>query len=153
MRVAGHAAPLAGPAEGAPVPLDDGLGDAVAAQLSWQATQRVGRAEIRLSPPELGAIRIDLRIDGNEVHVDFHSGHAEVRHALEAGLPQLREQLGAQGLQLVQADVAGQRDDAGRAPARDAARGDGRAAGDASDDGGDVAAPVARRSGLLDEFA
>lgn len=128
----------------------DAFPDEIGARLSWLAERRLGHAQIRVAPPELGAVDVRLQVDGDRVRVDFSSPHAEVRAALEAGLPRLREQFEARGMALVQAEVGGQGD--GREPS---AQGYG---GDMLDDADESAermslAPRQTRNGLLDEYA
>ena len=127
---------------------DDGFGTHVA----WMAGQRIGHAEIRINPEHAGPIDVHVELDGDRVHAGFHSASADVRQALEASLPRLRELLGQHGLQLGQAEV-GQRQ---AGPDRDPARGgatprDGAMAADA---GEAPARPVAARlRGLVDAYA
>jgi len=97
------AVPLALPAD-----LDAGFDDGFGTRIAWMAEQRVGHAEIRLNPANVGPIEVRVQLDGTRVNAEFHSAHAEVRQALEASLPRLREMLGQHGLQLGQADI-GQR--------------------------------------------
>lgn len=75
---------------------DDGLGTGIA----WMAEQRIGHAEIRLNPEHVGPIEVRVQVDGNRVDAEFHSNHVEVRQAIEASVPRLREMLGQHGLQL-----------------------------------------------------
>lgn len=139
-------APLALPAN-PEAGFDDGFGTRVA----WIAEQRLGHAEIRLNPEHLGPIDVRVQLDGTRVAAEFHSAHAEVRQAIEASVPRLREMLGQHGLQLGHADV-GQRHAQGRAPRRDDARGDGVDA-DAGTTRPVANAPRLRSRGLLDEYA
>lgn len=129
--------------------------DGVGARLSWMAEQRVGRAEIRVSPPELGTIDVDLQIDGKQVRAEFSSAHADVRQALEAGLPRLRDMLASQGLTLSHAEVGGQGTSGQSGRGETAAPGlrDGEAQAD--DAAATAATPtrVLRADGLLDEYA
>lgn len=102
-----HAPAAAAPSAPVPQPVDPSAGydDSFGTQVCWLAEQRIGQAEIRISPEHLGAIDIRLRLEGNEVRAEFHSAQAEVRQALEASLPRLRELLGQHGLQLGHAGV------------------------------------------------
>ncbi|PTT60307.1 flagellar hook-length control protein FliK, partial [Stenotrophomonas sp. HMWF003] len=86
----------------------DDFGDAMSARIGWLADQKIGHAVIRVTPHDLGQIEVRLQIDGDKVHASFSSAHAEVRHALEASLPRLRDMLGEQGFQLGNADVGQQ---------------------------------------------
>ena len=73
------------------------------------ATERIQSAELHLNPPELGPVRVSLRIDSNDASIAFAAPHAETRQALEAALPRLREMLEAGGIALGNAsvDIAG----------------------------------------------
>lgn len=116
-------APVAGPQASArpvaAVPLLDpvampadpaaGLDDAFGSRIVWMAEQRVGHADIRVTPAHLGTIEVRVQLDGSQVRAEFFSAQADVRQALEAGIGRLRDQLGQHGLQLAQADVGQQR--------------------------------------------
>jgi flagellar hook-length control protein FliK len=126
---------------------DDGIGTHVA----WMAGQRLGEAHIRVNPEHLGPIEVSLQLDDSRVDAQFHSTNVEVRAALEASVPRLRELLAQHGLQLGQADV-GQRHAPGYHTGSQAAATAGAAGGDGSD--AEVAAPApVHRRGLLDEYA
>lgn len=88
-------------------PVDAGAGydDSFGTQVAWLAEQRIGEAQIRVSPEHLGTIDIRLQLDGTQVRAEFHSAQAEVRQTLEASLPRLRDLLGQHGLQLAHAGV------------------------------------------------
>ena len=96
--------------EPTPTPVfgQDTFDEAVSTRVGWLAEQKIGHAHIRISPDDLGAIDVRLRLDGDKVHASFSSPHVEVRHALENSLPRLREMLGEQGFQLGNADVGQQ---------------------------------------------
>ena len=147
------ATPLALPAH-----LDDGFGDGLGTRIAWMAEQKLGHAEIRLNPEHAGPIDVRIQLDGTQVNATFHSANADVRQALEASLPRLRDLLGQQGLQLGNADI-GQRQQSGQQQDQAAPRsqgqtfgsdafGNGRATAQAS-----VAPAVVRSRGLLDEYA
>lgn len=126
-----------------------GYGDEFGANLVWMADRRLGHAEIRLNPEHLGPVEVRVQLDGDRVHAEFHSAQAEVRQALEASLPRLRELLGQHGLQLAQADV-GQRRGEGQQPQAHSGA-DGRDADDAPL--AQSQANARRVRGLLDEYA
>lgn len=126
--------------------------DEIGTRLSWLAERRIGHAQIRIAPPELGAVDVRLQVDGDQVKIDFSSPHPEVRAAIEASLPRLREQFDAQGMTLVQAGVgqhAAQRegDDAARSGSRPGED------GELADDAAQAQAGTRSQRGLLDEFA
>lgn len=68
--------------------------------------QGVQHAELRLDPPELGPLRISLKLSDNIAHAYIVSAHANVRQAVEQALPQLQQALAQNGLSLGQADVS-----------------------------------------------
>jgi len=126
-----------------------GYGDELASSVVWMAENRLGHAQLQVSPDHLGPIEVRLQIDGARVHAEFYSAQPEVRHALESSLPRLREMLGQQGLQLGQADVGQrQRNDTPRAPLP------GNDHGDCFPGEGRPLPSVMRRArGLVDEYA
>ncbi|WP_337054202.1 flagellar hook-length control protein FliK [Pseudoxanthomonas sp. USHLN014] len=142
-----------------PAQLDDGFDDSFGTRIAWMAEQKLGHAEIRLNPEHAGPIDVRIQLDGTQVNAAFHSANADVRQALEASLPRLRDLLGQQGLQLGNADIgqrqqSGQQQDQGAAPRSQGqsfgsdAFGNGRATAQAS-----VAPVTVRSRGLLDEYA
>jgi flagellar hook-length control protein FliK len=102
------------------------------------AASELTEATLTLSPPELGAIEIELELDGEDMHIAFMSDNADVRSSVESGLPALAQLLEKQGLSLGSADVrSNQGSDRGSA-------GDERSASMAS------SAPSRRGSGVSD---
>ena len=74
-------------------------------RIAWLANNRVQAAEIRLNPQHLGPIEIQVRMDGDQASLVFGTAHAQVRDAIEAALPRLREMFAAQGLDMGSVDV------------------------------------------------
>lgn len=138
----------------APLAMDANFDDAFGSRIAWMAEQRVGHAEIRVSPDHLGTIDVRLQLDGTRVNAEFHSAQADVRHALESSLPRLREMLGQSGLQLGQADV-GQRQNGQPSPSNGLAGSTAQAGGNEriADSGRAPGAAVRASRGLLDEYA
>lgn len=121
----------------------------LAERVVWSAKEDLGEVEIQLHPPELGPIRMHLKLEGTELAVQVATVHPAARDAFEANLPKLREALQQQGLTLVDAQVSDQtRQSPNANPAADTVHG-----------ADDAEAPVAaqtlrlRRIGLLDEYA
>jgi flagellar hook-length control protein FliK len=77
-------------------------------RLHWMADTRVGRAELRLNPPELGPLEVSLNVSNDEVSVSFQAQHAATREAVENALPRLREMMAQSGLNLADANVSQQ---------------------------------------------
>jgi flagellar hook-length control protein FliK len=76
-----------------------------------------GRTEVRvrLHPPELGTVRVELASDrSNVVEARIVAERDEVRSLIERNLPQLRESLSASGVQVGTFDVSAE--DPGRTP-------------------------------------
>ena len=136
------AAPLA-----MPVDPDTGFDDSFSARIGWMAGEKIGHAQIRISPADLGPIDVRVQVDGTRVNAEFHSAHVEVRQALEASVPRLRELLGQQGLQLGHADVGHRRPDSQRA------QGDAPQAANDDVPVAQTVRPLTRSRGLLDEYA
>jgi flagellar hook-length control protein FliK len=120
----------------------------------WLAEQKVGRAEIRLDPEELGPLEVSLELDGDEIRAEFGSRSAEVRSLLESQVPRLREMLAEHGFSLADAQIGQERH------AQQQGFADSGGAGGRSDAGVDTneASPPATtavrvRQGLVDDYA
>ncbi|MDE2584739.1 MAG: flagellar hook-length control protein FliK, partial [Betaproteobacteria bacterium] len=87
---------------------DTNWGNEVGQKIVWMANQDKQTAQLTLNPPQLGPLEVSLKIDGDQATAVFVSAHAEVREAIEAALPRLREMMGAAGLELGQANVSSQ---------------------------------------------
>lgn len=77
------------------------LGD----QVRWMSNQSESRAELILTPPQLGRIEISLNISGDQANALFVSANPQVREALEGAMDRLREVLAQSGIALGQAQV------------------------------------------------
>ena len=60
---------------------------------------------LRLHPAELGPLMVNLKMDEQAASLQFTSANPQVRAALEAAIPQLRELLAEQGIQLSDSNV------------------------------------------------
>jgi len=92
-------------------------GERVSERVIMMAGNQLKSAEIRLTPAELGPLRVQVAIDDGAANVTFHAQHALTRDALEQALPRLREMLAENGLTLGNAQVG---DDGVRQGSRDA---------------------------------
>lgn len=97
-----------------PATPDDGFDDSFGQRIVWMVEQRIGQAEMRVSPEGIGAIDVRLQLDGNRLTAQFSAAHADVRQALEAGMGRLRDLLGQHGVELADAHVG--REGSGRQP-------------------------------------
>jgi flagellar hook-length control protein FliK len=64
-----------------------------------------GEARLILHPEALGTVSVSLKVRDSEAKVNFSAGTEAARAALEAALPQLKELLANQGVQLVAAST------------------------------------------------
>lgn len=83
-----------------------GWDQALGQRVVWMASGAEQSASLTLNPPELGPLQVVLNVSNNQANATFVAPHAEVRQALEAAMPRLREMLGEAGIQLDQASVS-----------------------------------------------
>jgi flagellar hook-length control protein FliK len=110
------------------------------------------RAELTLTPPQLGKVEVSITVNGDQTSATFVSASPAAREALEQALPRLREILAEAGITLGQASVNAEstRRDTEESPT------EGRGAGRNTDAMSSVDAPtqwVRRSNGLIDTFA
>ncbi len=60
--------------------------------------QQGGAVTLRLSPPDMGIVRIEMQLNAGTVTAQFHTEHESARSLLTQQLGQLRQALEAQGL-------------------------------------------------------
>ncbi|RUO42150.1 hypothetical protein CWE22_08385 [Pseudidiomarina aestuarii] len=81
-------------------------------QLSQQVSQLVLQNDqsvaLRLHPAELGSLMVQMKVEDGAAQLSIQSGNAQVRQALEQALPQLRDALANQGIDLGQTHVGSQ---------------------------------------------
>lgn len=135
-----------------------GWDQSVGQRVLWMVNQNVQSAEISINPPELGPVKVSVRMEGEHVHVSFAAAHGTAREALESALPRLREMFADAGLNLGQADVsrqgAGDGRQAGTGSGMAGAAGDGEMTGEAPVDGGSTTGIATSRLGdsLVDTY-
>jgi flagellar hook-length control protein FliK len=118
---------------------------------------------LTLNPPDLGPLQVVLQVADNHAHALFVSQHQQVREAVEAALPKLRDALAAGGLGLGSASVSdGFARQASQQQAGNQGGGSGRRSGSGGRSGGgqddgaitSTATISTRRTvGLVDTFA
>lgn len=74
----------------------------------WLTSRQGQVAGIALNPPHLGPLEVRLSLHGGEAGAQFFSPHPQVRDAIEAALPRLREMMAEAGVTLGQANVRGE---------------------------------------------
>lgn len=80
---------------------DHELGD----KLVWAVGRHEQKAELVITPPQLGRVEVSLQQQGEQTHAVFVAANPAVREALENALPRLREMFAEAGLSLGQASV------------------------------------------------
>jgi flagellar hook-length control protein FliK len=83
-------------------------GQALGEQIVWMTAGAQQTASLTLNPPNLGPLQIVLNVTNDQATASFFSAQPEVRHALEAALPKLREMMNDAGIQLGQTTVGAQ---------------------------------------------
>lgn len=83
-------------------------GQAVGEQLVMAVHQGKHSAELRLDPPNLGPVSVQIELNGNQAKVSFVAPVNATCDALAQSLPDLRNAFSAQGMTLAQANIAQQ---------------------------------------------
>lgn len=125
------------------------------AQVSVFARDGLQQAELRINPPEMGPIGVQIEIDGRDARVNFHAGMAATREVLERALPELAAALRSEGLTLAGGGVFDGSASA-RQPSRDQAAGGAPRGGGTGDDmpsGRPPGQPLRAAQGVLDLYA
>ncbi|WP_396587199.1 flagellar hook-length control protein FliK [Bermanella sp. R86510] len=89
-------------------PNDPKWSEQVAKRVTVMVNDQVQSARIQLDPPELGSLEVKVKVQQDQVSVSFNSNNQQVRDALEAQSPRLRELLNQQGVELGSMDVSSQ---------------------------------------------
>lgn len=74
-------------------------------KIVWIARSDQQSAQININPPQMGPLQITLQLSGDQANAIFASPHPEVRQAIEAAMPLLREMLQSAGINLGDASV------------------------------------------------
>ncbi len=77
-------------------------------QIVWAAKNDWQSAQIKITPENLGPIKIQLHIHDGKAQIQFVSAHSEVRQSISDALPQLKEMLATSGIDLGQTNVGSQ---------------------------------------------
>jgi flagellar hook-length control protein FliK len=81
-------------------------GQALGEKIVWMAAGAQQTASLTLNPPNLGPLQVVLNVTNDQATASFFSAQPEVRQALEAAFPRLREMMDGAGIQLGQATVS-----------------------------------------------
>ncbi|WP_224015698.1 flagellar hook-length control protein FliK, partial [Paraburkholderia tropica] len=142
--------------------------DALSQKVVFLSSAHQSSAELTLNPKDLGPLQVVLQVSENHAHALFVSQHQQVREAVEAALPKLREQMQENGIGLGSASVSdgfsrqmnqqAQQDSgngSGSGSRSSRSGGSSLASGSSADDaiGSTTSAPTTRTVGLIDTFA
>jgi flagellar hook-length control protein FliK len=83
-----------------------GWDNALGQKVVWMAKGMEQTATLTLNPPDLGPMQVTVNVSNNQATANFVAHQPEVRHALEASMPRLREMLNEAGIQLGQSSVS-----------------------------------------------
>src|SRR5450830_1734658 len=83
-----------------------GWDEAVGQKVAWMATGGLQSASMTLNPPDLGPLQVVLHVHNDQADATFITAQPEVKQALEAAMPKLREMMDQAGIQLGQATVS-----------------------------------------------
>jgi flagellar hook-length control protein FliK len=83
-----------------------GWGKGLGEQIVWMNNKAIPAAEIRLNPAHLGPISVRIDVNQDQATILFTAQHMEVKEAIEASIPKLREMLGTQQLNLVNVNIS-----------------------------------------------
>ncbi len=75
-------------------------------RIMWMVGKGVQAASIRINPPDLGPIQVQLSVKNDQASVQMVVQHGAVKDALDAAMPRLREMMNESNLQLVNVDVS-----------------------------------------------
>jgi flagellar hook-length control protein FliK len=79
---------------------------ALGERIVWMAAGAQQTASLTLNPPNLGPLQVVINVNNDQATASFFAAQPEVRQALEAALPKLREMMNESGIQLGQATVS-----------------------------------------------
>ncbi|OYW37715.1 MAG: hypothetical protein B7Z35_09200 [Hydrogenophilales bacterium 12-61-10] len=79
---------------------------ALGEKIVWMTAGALQTASLTLNPPNLGPLQVVLNVTNDQATASFFAAQPEVRQALEAALPKLREMMNEAGIQLGQATVS-----------------------------------------------
>jgi|GEM_PF-5723866 len=79
-------------------------------RIRWMASGELQKAEIRLDPPDLGPLKLEIQVKNDQTQIILTSHSSQVREILEQQLPRLREMLEAQGFTSVDAQTRDSQD-------------------------------------------
>jgi flagellar hook-length control protein FliK len=86
------------------------LGSGLSERVNWMINQKQNTANIRLDPPFLGKLDVQIKIADDATTVVFQTQHAQTRDLIESASVRLRDFLQESGYQNVNVDVSQRQD-------------------------------------------
>ncbi|PTR09041.1 flagellar hook-length control protein FliK [Nitrosospira sp. Nsp5] len=83
-----------------------GWDNALGQKVLWMASNQQQVAELTLNPSDLGPLQVVLSVNNDQASATFISQNIDVRQALEAALPRLREMMADSGINLGETTVS-----------------------------------------------
>jgi flagellar hook-length control protein FliK len=83
-----------------------GWDQALGQKIVWMVGGSEQSASLTLNPPDLGPLQVVLRVTNDQANATFIAAQPEVRLAIEAAMPKLREMMSDAGIQLGQTNVS-----------------------------------------------
>ncbi|MFT3758706.1 flagellar hook-length control protein FliK [Thauera sp.] len=126
-------------------------------QVRWMIGRAESKAELVLTPPNIGKLEVSISLSGDQTTAQFVASSQAARDALEQALPRLREILQQSGISLGQADVSTSEDRSAGSGGHDSG-GQGRHTGgsgataESIGNGSQPAAWLQQHDGLVDTF-
>ena len=78
---------------------------ALGQKIVWMVGGSQQSASLTLNPPDLGPLQVVLHVTNEQANATFIAAQPEVRQAIEAALPKLRDMMNEAGIQLGQTSV------------------------------------------------
>lgn len=75
-------------------------------KIVWMSNNTQQTASLTLNPPDLGPLQVVLSVNNDQANATFISAQPDVRLAIEAAMPKLREMMNDAGIQLGQTNVS-----------------------------------------------
>ena len=126
-------------------------------QVRWMLGRAESKAELVLTPPNLGKLEVSINLNGDQTTAQFIASSQAARDALERTMPQLREVLQQAGIMLGDANVSTSQQGAGgegqEGRGRNGVRGEAAIAGDAGGNGSSTGVWLRQQQGMVDTFA
>jgi flagellar hook-length control protein FliK len=85
-------------------------GNGLSERVSWMINQKQNSATIRLDPPMLGKLDVQVRIADDATTITIQTQHAQTRDLIETASLRLRDSLQENGFQNVNVDVSQRQD-------------------------------------------